>query len=139
MRPDGMVNFGLYELLKILGKNRGGDKYEKVRKPLDRIAGCVIYAKNAFHDNESEQFRTYRFTPRGVHFASTRPVQGRSAERHVSKFHELLVRSYNSWFLKTLETDSFSALKTPMAKGRWRDAGERTSCAPGEKERGVRT
>jgi hypothetical protein len=136
MRPDGMVNFGLYELLKILGKNRGGDKYEKVRKPLDRIAGCVIYAKNAFHDNESEQFRTYRFTPRGVHFASTRPVQGRSAERHVSKFHELLVRSYNSWFLKTLETDSFSALKTPMAKGRRHDAGERRSCAVGEKERG---
>jgi hypothetical protein len=116
MPPDGMVSFSLYELLKILGKNRGGNNYEKVRESLDRIADSVIYAKNAFYDNESEQFRTHRFTPWSVHFASTRQGQGRSAERHVLKFHEILVRSYNSGFLKTLDTDFFFSLKSPMAK-----------------------
>jgi hypothetical protein len=102
---------------------------------VDRIADCVIYAKNALYDNESEQFRTRRFTPRSVHFASMRPGQRRSAERYVPKFHEILVHSHNSWFLKILDTAPFFALKTPMAKGRRRDAVEWRSSAPGEKER----
>ncbi len=113
---DGVVSFSLYELLKILGKNRGGNNYEKVRESLDRVADCVIYAKNAFYDNESEQFCTHRFTPWSVHFASTRQGQGRSTERHVLKFHEILVRSYNSGYLKTLDTNFFFSLKSPMAK-----------------------
>jgi hypothetical protein len=116
MPPDGIVSFSLYELLKIMGKNRGGNNYEKVRESLDRIADSVIYAKNAFYDNETEQFRTHRFTPWSVHFGSTRQGQGRSAERHVLKFHEILVRSYNSGFLKTLDTDFFFSLRNPMAK-----------------------
>src|SRR5215204_1388497 len=116
MPPDGVVSFSLYELLKILGKNRGGNNYEKVSESLDRIADCVIYAKNAFYDNVSEQFRTHRFTPWSVHFASTTQGQGRSGERHVLKFHEILVRSYNSGFLKILDTDFFFSLKSPMAK-----------------------
>lgn len=114
--PDGTVSFSLYELLKVLGKNRGGNNYEKVRESLDRVADCVIYAKNAFYDNETEQFQTHRFTPWSVHFASTRQGQGRSTERHVLKFHEILVRSYNSGYLKTLDTDFFFSLKSPMAK-----------------------
>jgi hypothetical protein len=114
--PDGVVSFSLYELLKVLGKNRGGNNYEKVRESLDRVADCVIHAKNAFYDNETEQFRTHRFTPWSVHFASTRRGQGRSSERHVLKFHEILVRSYNSGYLKTLDTDFFFSLKSPMAK-----------------------
>src|SRR5215207_1659440 len=116
MPSDGMVSFSLYELLKILGKNRGGNNYEKARESLDRIADSVIYAKNAFYDNESEQFRTHRFTPWSVHFSSTRQGQGRSAERHVLKFHEILVRSYNSGFLKTLDANFFFSLQNPMAK-----------------------
>ena len=116
MPPEGVVSFSLYELLKVMGKNRGGNNYEKVRESLDRIADSVIYAKNAFYDNETEQFRTHRFTPWSVHFSSTRQGQGRSAERHVVKFHEILVRSYNSGFLKTLDADFFFSLKNPMAK-----------------------
>jgi hypothetical protein len=116
MPSDGIVTFSLYELLKVMGKNRGGNNYEKVRESLDRIADSVIYAKNAFYDNETEQFRTHRFTPWSVHFSSTRRGQGRSAERHMLKFHEILVRSYNSGFLKSLDTDFFFSLKNPMAK-----------------------
>jgi hypothetical protein len=116
MPSDGLVSFSLYELLKVMGKNRGGNNYEKVRESLDRIADSVIYAKNAFYDNETEQFRTHRFTPWSVHFSSTRRGQGRSAERHVLKFHEILVRSYHSGFLKTLDTDFFFSLRNPMAK-----------------------
>src|SRR5919112_1416902 len=126
--PDRVVSFSLYELLKVLGKNRGGNNYEKVRESLDRVADCVIYAKNAFYDNETEQFRTHRFTPWSVHFASTTQGQGRSAERHVLKFHEILVRSYNSGYLKTLDTDFFFSLKSPMAKSLYQlvDAKRRT-------------
>src|SRR5215210_8338078 len=54
--PDGKVSFSLYELLKILGKNRGGNNYAKVRESFERIADSVIYAKNAFYDRETEQF-----------------------------------------------------------------------------------
>lgn len=113
---DGVVSFSLYELLKVLGKNSGGNNYEKIRESLDRIADCVIYAQNAFYDKETEQFRTHRFTPWSVHYASTRQGQGRSVERHTLKFHEILVRSYNSGYLKSLDTDYFFSLKNTMAK-----------------------
>src|SRR3712207_428868 len=116
IRDIGVTGVQTCALPIFLGKNRGGNNYEKVRESLDRIADSVIYAKNAFYDNESEQFRTHRFTPWSVHFASTRQGQGRSAERHMLKFHEILVRSYNSGFLKTLDTDFFFSLKSPMAK-----------------------
>jgi hypothetical protein len=46
----------------------------------------------------------------------------------VLKFHEILVRSYNSGFLKTLDTDFFFSLKSPMAKSLYQlvDAKRRT-------------
>ena len=116
-------------------RTAGATTARRFRESLDRIADSVIYAKNPFYDNETEQFRTHRFIPWSVHFATTRRGRGRSAERHVSKFHEILVRWYNSWFFKTLDTNSFFALKPPMAKSRRRDAGERRSCSAGEKER----
>ena len=51
------------------------------------------------------------------------------------KFHEILVHSYNSWFLKTLDTHSFFALKTPMPKGIRRAAGDRRPCGTGAREK----
>lgn len=116
MPADGRVTFTIYELLEILGKKKGGTGYERVRDCLDRISDSVIYAQNAFYDNEAKQFRTHRFSPWSVHFASTTQSQGRSAERHLLIFDPILVHSYNSGYLKSLDTDFFFSLKNPMAK-----------------------
>lgn len=116
MPPDGRITFTIYEILGILGKQRGGTGYERVRDCLDRISDSVIYAENAFYDNETKQFRTHRFSPWSVHFASTSQGQGQSAERHLLIFDPILVHSYNSGYLKSLDTDFFFSLKKPMAK-----------------------
>jgi hypothetical protein len=49
----------------------------------------------------------------------------------VLKFHEILVHSYNSGYLKTLDTDFFFSLKSPMAKSLYQlvDAKRRGSLA----------
>lgn len=116
MPANGRITFTIYEILAVLGKKKGGTSYERVRDCLDRISDSVIYAQNAFYDNETKQFRTHRFSPWSVHFASTRQGQGQSTERHVLVFDPILVHSYNSGYLKSLDTDFFFSLGNPMAK-----------------------
>lgn len=116
MPTDGRLTFTIYEILAVLGKKKGGTSYERVRDCLDRISDSVIYAENAFYDNATKQFRTHRFSPWSVHFASTYQGQGQSSERHLLIFDPILVRSYNSGYLKSLDTDFFFSLSNPMAK-----------------------
>jgi hypothetical protein len=116
MPTDGRLKFTIYEILAVLGKKKGGTSYERVRDCLDRISDSVIYAENAFYDNETKQFRTHRFSPWSVHFASTHQGQGQSSERHLLVFDPILVHSYNSGYLKSLDTDFFFSLGNPMAK-----------------------
>lgn len=116
MPTDGRITFTIYEILAILGKKKGGTSYERVRDCLDRISDSVIYAENAFYDNEMKQFRTHRFSPWSVHFGITRQGQGQSSERHLLVFDPMLVHSYNSGYLKSLDTDFFFSLGNPMAK-----------------------
>src|SRR3712207_9526334 len=73
---------------------RAGKNHDNVRDSLDRIADCVIYAENAFYNNEDQDFESHRFYPWSVHFKSKRRKKGPSSERHTLKFHDILVRSY---------------------------------------------
>src|SRR5919112_1845229 len=86
MPADGWVSFSIYGLLRMMGKN-----HDNVRDSLDRIADCVIYAENAFYNNEDQDFESHRFNPWSVHFKSKKRKKGPSSERHALKFHEILV------------------------------------------------
>jgi len=78
MPADGWVSFSIYGLLRMMGKNpRAGKNHDNVRDSLDRIADCVIYAENAFYNNEDQDFESHRFYPWSVHFKSKKRKKGR--------------------------------------------------------------
>jgi hypothetical protein len=104
-------------LLRMMGKNpRAGKNHDNVRDSLDRIADCVIYAENAFYNNEDQDFESHRFYPWSVHFKSKKRKKGPSSERHTLKFHEILVRSYKANYLKSLDSDFYFSLHNALAK-----------------------
>ena len=117
MPADGWVSFTIYGLLRMMGKNpRAGKNHDNIRDSLDRIADCVIYAENAFYNNEDRDFESHRFNPWSVHFKSKRRKKGPSSERHTLKFHDILVRSYNANYLKSLDSDFYFSLRNALAK-----------------------
>ena len=116
MPPDGQVSFTIYELLRLMGKNpKSGKNIENVRRSIDRIATTDVYAENAFYDRQGEVFESQRFRPWRVTFRKVRH-RGKNAERHVLKFDEVLVRSYNANYVKGLDSDFYFSLRNDLAK-----------------------
>jgi plasmid replication initiation protein len=113
--PDGRVSFTLYEILEILGKTHAGKNYEDLRDSLDRLSETSIYAENAFYSKEDEDFRSHRFRMWSVHF-SRKKRKGRASEHHTLRFDDILVRSYNASYLKSLDSDFYYSLKRPLAR-----------------------
>src|SRR5215203_4577134 len=113
--PDGRVSFTLYELLEILGKTHAGKNYDDLRDSLDRLSETSIYAENAFYSKEDEDFRSHRFRMWSVHF-SRKKRKGRASEHHTLRFDDILVRSYNASYLKSLDSDFYYSLKRPLAR-----------------------
>jgi len=113
--PDGRVSFTLYELLEILGKTHAGKNYDDLRNSLDRLSETSIYAENAFYSKENEDFRSHRFRMWSVHF-SRKKRKGRASEHHTLRFDDILVRSYNASYLKSLDSDFYYGLKRPLAR-----------------------
>jgi plasmid replication initiation protein len=113
--PDGRVSFTLYELLEILGKTHAGKNYDDLRDSLDRLSETSIYAENAFYSKEDEDFRSHRFRVWSVHF-SRKKRKGRASEHHTLRFDDILVRSYNASYLKSLDSDFYYGLKRPLAR-----------------------
>src|SRR5215211_7225113 len=113
--PDGRISFTLYELLEILGKTHAGKNYDDLRNSLDRLSETSIYAENAFYSKADEDFRSHRFRMWSVHF-SRKKRQGRASEHHTLRFDDILVRSYNASYLKSLDSDFYYDLKRPLAR-----------------------
>jgi plasmid replication initiation protein len=112
---DGRISFTLYELLEILGKTHAGKNYADLRVSLDRLSETSIYAENAFYSKEDEDFRSHRFRMWSVHF-SRKKRKGRASEHHTLRFDDILVRSYNASYLKSLDSDFYYGLKRPLAR-----------------------
>src|SRR5919199_803861 len=116
---DGRLTFTLYELLEILGKSHGGKNYDELRESLDRLAETSIYAENAFYSVEDEDFKSHRFHLWEVTFRR-RKRQGRASEHHTLKFSEVLVRSFNAGYLKSLDARFYNSLKGDLARSLYR-------------------
>lgn len=115
MPPDGRVGFSLYEIRNILGLTNGSKNYANIRRSIDRIGATLVYAENGFYNRQGEIFETHRFQPWRPFFRQTR-AQGGQSERHVVRFDELLVKSYQSNYLKTLDADFHFSLDNAVAK-----------------------
>src|SRR3712207_1069441 len=120
MPKDGKIRFSIYELIKVLGKTKRSGFDAKVRESLDRVGSTVYYSKNAFYVAESQSLETYRFTLWTVHFSKAQSRDGRGAEHHTLKFDDVIIRSYNSGYLKLLDTDLYLRLGIPLAKALYR-------------------
>ncbi len=125
MPEDGQVRFSTYELVNVLGKGTSARTYRQVRESLDRIGSTVYYSENAFYVYEDQSLESYRFTLWAIHFSRANRGDGRSAEHHTLTFDNIIVRSYNSGYLKLLDTDLYLRLKLPLAKGLYRLVDQR--------------
>lgn len=125
MPKDGKIRFSTYELVKVLGKGKRGSTYQKVRESLDRIAATSYYSENAFYVLGDESLESYRFTLWTVHLSRAKSKDGRSAEHHTLKFDDIIMRSYDSGYLKLLDTELYFALKIPLAKALYRLVDQR--------------
>ena len=116
MPPDGRVAFTLYGLLKLMGKNpKAGTNQKRLRESIRRIATTDVWAENAFYNNETQVFESQQFQPWRPTFRTIKH-RGRTAERHILKFDEVLVRSYNANYIKGLDSDFYFSLRNALAK-----------------------
>jgi hypothetical protein len=116
MPPDGRVAFTIYGLLKLMGKNpKAGKNQKRTRESIRRIATTDVWAENAFYNNETQVFESQQFQPWRPTFRTIKH-RGNTAERHILKFDEVLVRSYNANYLKGLDSDFYFSLRNALAK-----------------------
>jgi len=119
MPPDGRITFSLYELMKLLGKSRGANNYERLRESLDRLGETSIYAENAFYSKADGDFRSYRFHLWDIFFAK-KTRNNRQTEHHTLKFPDILVSSFNAGYLKDLDSDFYHSLNRDLARSLYR-------------------
>jgi hypothetical protein len=113
--PDGKIRFSVYELIELMNRTHAGSNYEDVREALDRLAASSIYSENAFYSKEDEDFKSLRFHLWEVAFRK-RKHRDRAAEQHTLKFSEVLSRSFNASYLKSLDSEFYYALRRDLAK-----------------------
>lgn len=116
---DGKIRFSVYELLELMGRTHAAGNYKDVRSSLDRLAATSIYAENAFYSKEDEDFKSLRFTLWDVGFRRRRR-KGQEAEGHTLKFSEVVARSYNTNYLKSLDPEFYYSLDRDLAKSLYR-------------------
>lgn len=120
MPADGRIRFSTYELIQVMGKTKRSGMDAKVRESLDRIGATVYLSKNAFYVAQTESLESYRFTLWTVHLSKATGSDGRGAEHHTLKFDDIIVRSYNSGYLRLLDTELYLKLGLPLAKALYR-------------------
>ncbi len=113
--PDGKIRFSVYELIELMNRTHAGSNYEDVREALDRLAASSIYSENAFYSKEDEDFKSLRFHLWEVAFLK-RVRKGSSDEQHTLKFSEVLSRSFNASYLKSLDSEFYYSLRKDLAK-----------------------
>ncbi len=113
--PDGKIRFSVYELIELMNRTHAGSNYEDVREALDRLAASSIYSENAFYSKEDEDFKSLRFHLWEVAFRKHKRKE-KASEQHTLKFSEVLSRSFNASYLKSLDSEFYYSLRRDLAK-----------------------
>ena len=121
MPPDGRLYFSLYELLGVMRKVRKGDNYRELRSSLLRLSATHFQADNAFFLKDKNRHATRTFTLWDVSLdTETDNETGGVTERHFLEFHSVVRQSFQSEYLKTLDSDFYFSLRSPLAKRLYR-------------------
>jgi hypothetical protein len=121
MPPDGRLYFSLYELLGVMRKARKGDNYKELRAALLRLSATHFQAHNAFYLKDKNKLATRTFTLWDVSLDTEVDNEtGEVAERHFLEFHNVVRQSFQAEYLKTLDSDFYFSLRSPLAKRLYR-------------------
>lgn len=121
MPPDGRLYFSLYELLGIMRRARKGDNYKELRASLLRLSATHFQADNAFYLKDKNKLATRTFTLWDVSLDTEVDHQtGEATERHFLEFHNVVRQSFQAEYLKTLDSDFYFSLRSPLAKRLYR-------------------
>jgi hypothetical protein len=116
------VRFSRYEILKLLRWADDSRNYDRVATSLRRWKGLSIYSDRAFYDHEAKSWVNRDF---GIFDSLTiyrrEALQGASATG-VSRFvwNEVMYRSFLAGYLKSLDWELYTSLKSPVAKQLYR-------------------
>lgn len=121
MPPDGRLYFSLYELLGVMRKARKGENYKELRTALLRLSATHFQADNAFYLKDKNKLATRTFTLWDVSLDTEVDHQtGEATERHFLEFHSVVRQSFQAEYLKTLDSDFYFSLRSPLAKRLYR-------------------
>jgi hypothetical protein len=121
MPPDGRLYFSLYELLGVMRKARKGGNYKDLRASLLRLSATHFQAENAFYLKDKNKLATRTFTLWDVSLDTEIANEtGEVTERHFLEFHNVVRQSFQAEYLKTLDSDFYFSLRSPLAKRLYR-------------------
>jgi hypothetical protein len=124
------VTFTIYELLEVLGWDKGGKSYARIRASLRRLRNLSIEAVNAFKDNQTKRYE--KFLGFGIiddyeistgignepslPFDDTEVPAGKSYIR----WNTRLFRSFKDGYIKNLDHEFYRSLKSTISKRLYR-------------------
>jgi hypothetical protein len=120
MPEGGKLHFSLYELVRILGWQRGGRTYAKLKESLRRIALTGIESENAFYSKGEQRHISDTFRLWSVHFSEKKSKRGDASSRHHIRFDEWFIRSFHDYYLKGLDTNFYWQLCSPLSRRLYR-------------------
>ncbi|MEW6730197.1 MAG: replication initiator protein A [Acidobacteriota bacterium] len=124
------VTFTIYELLEVLGWDKGGKSYSRIRASLRRLRNLSIEAANAFKDNQTKRYE--KFLGFGIiddyeintSFANEPSLPFDDAEVPAGKsyirWNTRLFRSFKDGYIKNLDHEFYRSLKSTISKRLYR-------------------
>jgi hypothetical protein len=124
------VTFTIYELLEVLGWDKGGKSYARIRASLRRLRNLSIEAVNAFKDNRTKRYE--KFLGFGIiddYEINTSPGSEPSlpfddaevpAGKSYIRWNSRLFKSFKDGYIKNLDHEFYRSLKSTISKRLYR-------------------
>lgn len=106
-----------YDLLGRMGWPRDGHAYRRVQDALNRLMGVSIVANNSFWDNEAKRYVDEGFhILEGYRLYDEKPGRDCSPPDSYVVWNPVLFTSFRAGNIKQLDTSTYFALETPLAR-----------------------
>lgn len=125
------VTFTIYELLEVLGWDKGGKSYSRIRASLRRLRNLSIEAVNAFKDNQTKRYEKYlgfgiiddyeiNTGPEATNLLPFDSGEELPAGKSYIRWNVRLFRSFKDGYIKNLDHEFYRSLKSTISKRLYR-------------------
>jgi hypothetical protein len=124
------IAFTIYELLEVLGWDKSGKSYARIRASLRRLRNLSIEAVNAFKDNQTKRYEKYLGFgiiddyEISTGSATESPMPYDDAEVPAGKsyvrWNARLFKSFKDGYIKNLDHEFYRSLKSTISKRLYR-------------------